>query len=592
MIGRRLLLAGPLLLALVASGDSGAPGPLKVLADADRLAMLYNWPDASHGYLEAEALLKKSGDTKNALAARLGYIWATADSGVSPDLSREVDTYLEDPAVQKDPRLLLRALVARAVLDRNSNEMTARDTWKRILTLARELDDQDWENRAKAEIGQILYMEGDLRSATDMLREAITSQYLRLDLGAAIYYTAMVGNGFVSAGRPETGLQYCNTALRVASVTRGAGFPFLAYQGKARALIALNRKDEAIELLEKAIARAREDRNYFALTQLLVVAGTAIASDDATRAIQDLEEAVELSQEKGFHHVFAWSTFELAGVYRDAGNLDAAESLATRSNRIMRELEDRYHLPQHLALLADLKARKGDVPARRRALQRSDRRDRRPPGQGQPEAAQELADRDAERRLRRPLRAGGHRLLGSGESLRNRGDEPAAASSPTPCAEKGRPCRPPVDETAKAQSEINQIQKALLHETDRDEREQLLDKLFRVEQLLSPVRRTDSALSSTGDRSKPVPLSSVETSLHSDEMLLEYVLGKTQSYCLRITNAGAAIVTLPAGREQIGDLVDEYLADVRSRKAQIPAERSLFSLLLQPVIDAGLQELG
>ena len=78
------------------------------------------------------------------------------------------------------------------------------------------LGDERWEGRAKAELGQILYMEGDVQAATTILRGAIVSQYLRLDLGAAVYYTAMVGNGFVEAGRPETALEYCNTALKAA----------------------------------------------------------------------------------------------------------------------------------------------------------------------------------------------------------------------------------------------------------------------------------------------------------------------------------------------------------------------------------------
>ncbi len=501
-----------------------------------------------------------------------------------PDLSREVDTYLNDPQVQEDPRLRLRALVARAALDRNSNELTARHSWERILKLAKELDDKDWENRAEAEIGQVLYMEGDLRSATDMLREAITSQYLRLDLGAAIYYTAMVGNGFVSAGRPETGLRYCNAALRVAAVTRGAGFPFLAYQGKARALIALNRKDEAAELLEQAIARARQDRNFFALTQLLIVAGTAIAPDDPAKGLSHLSEAVELSQKKGFHHVFAWSTFELATAYRDSGNLDAAEQLATRSNRIMRELEDRYHLPQHLALLADLKARKGDV-------QRAD------------ELYSEATDviegllvKVNQRQLKSSLiETLSDAYVGHFELAATAFSDPAKAYEIVERA-RGRVLADTLrgeretltaagGQTAEARKEITRIQSALLRETDRDERAQLLDKLFRAEQLLSPVRRTDSALSPGGDRSKPVPLATIENSLSPDEILLEYVLGKEQSYCLKITRTGAAIITLPTGRERIDELVDEYLDDVRSRKADIPAERTLFSILLQPVLD-------
>jgi CHAT domain-containing protein len=135
-----------------------------------------------------------------------------------------------------------------------------------------------------------------------------------------------------------------------------------------------------------------------------------------------------------------------------------------------------------------------------------------------------------------------------------------------------------------AQKEINRIQLALLHNTSRDERESLLDQLFRMEQRLSPVRRTSYPLGSASDRQKPVPLHTLQASLRPDEMLLEYVLGETQSYCLQITRAGAAVVVLPASRRRIEDLVDEYLATVRSKQPEIVVAKELFSLLLQPVI--------
>src|SRR5262249_51152166 len=156
------------------------------------------------------------------------------------------------------------------------------------------------------------YMDGDVQSATRMIRDAIVSQFLRFDLGAAIHYSAMVGNGAVESGRPETGLQYCNIALKAAYFVKGIGFPFLAYQGKARALLALHRNAEAGEILNQAIARARIEHNNFALGQLLIVAGTAAASSDSAVAIVHLGEAAEISERSGFHHVFAWSTFELA----------------------------------------------------------------------------------------------------------------------------------------------------------------------------------------------------------------------------------------------------------------------------------------
>jgi hypothetical protein len=135
-----------------------------------------------------------------------------------------------------------------------------------------------------------------------MLRDAIVSQYVRLDLGAAIHYTAMVGNGFIESGRPETGLQYCDTALKAALFVGDLGFPFLAYQGKARALIALHRDTEAQKVLDEGLRRARTDSNYMALAQLLIVAGRVSESQDRNKAIGYLLEATNVSQAKGFRH--------------------------------------------------------------------------------------------------------------------------------------------------------------------------------------------------------------------------------------------------------------------------------------------------
>ena len=47
-----------------------------------------------------------------------------------------------------------------------------------------------------------------------------------------------------------------------------------------------------------------------------------------------------------------------AGVYRRIEDLDAAERLASKTIEFMRALDDVYHLPQHLALLAGLESRK------------------------------------------------------------------------------------------------------------------------------------------------------------------------------------------------------------------------------------------
>jgi tetratricopeptide (TPR) repeat protein len=217
-----------------------------VLEAADRYAMLYNWPEASPLYARAELLFDQANDRENILFARLGYLWVTADVGIRHTAVEEVADALNDPVVQSNPKLQLRALVAKAVLERNKNEIAARDSWNEILKLAQRLHDTRWERRAKAEIGQILYMDGNVESATVMFRDAMESQYWHLDLASAIYYTAMVGNGSAETGRAETALQYCNIAIRISGLVRDGGFPFLAYQGKARALIALGRSSEAL----------------------------------------------------------------------------------------------------------------------------------------------------------------------------------------------------------------------------------------------------------------------------------------------------------------------------------------------------------
>ena len=81
-------------LPLAVCRDSRAQDSLRLLAEADRLAMLYNWPKAAALYAQAESLFTQSGDKKNALLARLGYFWATADSGVNPSIRKEVATHL------------------------------------------------------------------------------------------------------------------------------------------------------------------------------------------------------------------------------------------------------------------------------------------------------------------------------------------------------------------------------------------------------------------------------------------------------------------------------------------------------------------
>ncbi len=277
-------------------------------------------PKAAPLYAQAQARFSQSGDKRNALYARLGWIWAQADTGRAAKLESEVEQRLESPQVQGNAKLMLRCLVTKAAIDQEKNEASARDIWEKILDVAKGLGDTRWQARAQAELGIITFMDGDVEKAGGMLNTALLSSYLLGDLGAAIHYGSIVGNGLVEVGQPETGLGYCETALKTTAATKDTGFPFMAYEGKARALVAQHRETEAKQVLDLAIQQARSQGARAAEAQLLIVMGTS----NPKQATEYLKAATSLSKEAGFRHAFAWSALELARVYRDQGDLDSA----------------------------------------------------------------------------------------------------------------------------------------------------------------------------------------------------------------------------------------------------------------------------
>jgi CHAT domain-containing protein len=581
VLRQKPLIVASVALLLLGCSSHRLHDPRRILAEADRLTLLYNWPEAAPLYAQAETLFRRSGDTRNAVYARLGFVWATADTGVTAAVKSEVDRDLLAPMVRSDPPLMLRCLVTKAALEREVNESSARDDWEQILSLARAASDERWRARAEAELGEIMYMDGDVKAAVRMFKQAILSQYSHGDFGAAIYYSSIVGNGLVEAGEPETGLRYCNLAARESSLVRGAGFPFLAYQGKARALIALHRYAQAQGVLEEALRRARAEGNRSAETQLLIVAGDGAKEHNPGQAIQYLKAANALSQSGGFYHAYAWSALELARVYRDRGDLAPAEEYATRALSAMRDLGDKYHLPQHVALLADLKASRGKLEeADRLYEQASDLIDSLlinvPSQQIESSLISTLSnvylshfDLTAERL---------HDTAKAYEVI-----EEARGRSLADALRGERSREPPADRmTTSAQEEINRIQLALLHETDRGRRQDLLERLFEAEQVFTPVSGPATPLRSAARRVRPIPLAMLQSHLLPNEMVLEYVLDEPRSFCIRITRTHATVAILQEGRGRIEQTVGEYLTEIRARKPASELGQQLYAELLQP----------
>ena len=101
-----------LLILLSVPARALASGPQTALAEADRLAMLYNWPRAIPLYAGAEREFRRLNDPRGVLAARLGWLRAVAYEEPSSALAAEVDTDLRNPVIQGQAGLMLRCLRA------------------------------------------------------------------------------------------------------------------------------------------------------------------------------------------------------------------------------------------------------------------------------------------------------------------------------------------------------------------------------------------------------------------------------------------------------------------------------------------------
>lgn len=571
-----------ILLAFLILAKIHGHSPKSLLAQADHLAMLYNWPRAVPLYVEAGNKFRAAHNKDGELEARLGWIQAEAYQDPSTALTDEIAKDMRNPTVQANTGLMLRCLLAKAALEEEVNENSSRATWERVQELAKKLGNHRWQRRAQAELGIIEFLDGDVAAANQDLKSAVTSMFMDLDLGGAAYYTSIVGNGFVEAGQPQTGIKYCQIAIKTAYASKDMGFPFMAYEGEARGLIALHRENEAKQVLNEAIRKAQAENSFAAEAQLLVVQGEEDIAANRTRAIQELQHTTDFCSQHGFEHVLAWATFELATAYKDEGDLADAARYAALAERRTETLEDKYHLPEDFALMADLAAKAGRVERADRLYSRAE------------DVTQGLLVSLPSRQVESSLIATlsnvylDHFQLAA-VKLRNISKafdilESARGRAIADQLRSGKPIqRPRNQETSAAQNEISQLQIQLLHSTLPRERRILLERLFRADQMLGPEGESETPMQKASLRGTPVGLRDIQHSLNSREAILEYVLDTPESICLYITRHRAGVATLPASREEIDKLVADYRRQVLTRTNDIQASRELYSALLKPL---------
>ena len=335
--------------------------PNVLLAEANRLAWLFNWPRAEPLYARAEELFKSKRDTRNEIYARVGRIRAQSETMSYVDVSQMIQKELDEPATKADPELRLWCLVQKGYTDLEINAASAKRAWLEAQTLADSLGEKQWEARAEGELGIIAFLEGDSKRASTMVGDALLSTMASGDLGGQVRTLEMLGNGFNEVRRYGEALAFFERAIKRSRDNPDCGFPYMAYEGKGWALAGEGKLDEAESVLDYALSTAIQNEKYGHQSQILINKGElALRLGRREDAVKLLERGGDLGRQHTFYRMAAQAMLDLARIYRDDGNLRSAEDRAAIGVDVSRKVGDRYYLPRDLTVLADLKARQGD----------------------------------------------------------------------------------------------------------------------------------------------------------------------------------------------------------------------------------------
>ena len=226
--------------------------PHALLAGANHFYFLFNSSAAEPLYARAEQLFRERGDARDELYAKIGRIRGQAETMSFVETSNFLASKLATPLVQNDRELKLWCLTAKGMTDIEIDVPAAKRDWEDAQKLAHLLKEKQWEARAKGELGLIAFLDGDGVKAGRLIGSALLSAIESGDVGAQVRYLELLGNGMNELRRQHEALYFFNRAIKLATSTQDAGFPFMAYEGKAEALTAISKTEEARAVLTSA----------------------------------------------------------------------------------------------------------------------------------------------------------------------------------------------------------------------------------------------------------------------------------------------------------------------------------------------------
>ena len=559
--------------------DQRSDDPYLLQEAADRFYWLNNGFKAAPLYTKAEQLFAGRGDIRNEIHAKVGRLRAEAEKMSFVDVSHLLDEQLRSPFVQDDSRLRLWCLIAKGYTDIELDYHVAKQDWLQAKDIAKRLGENQWVTRASGELGLIAFLEGDLGQAARLLGGALISTIATGDTGGQIRFLELIGTGFEEVNRHREALKLFERAIKLASMEKDSGFPFIAFEEKAQALFALGKSSEAMQILEIALAQARSQHKRGHEAQVLILLGKMDAkTGDRKQAIAYFENAARISTQVQFFRMEADTMFELAKLYRDNGDVVTSTARAVQGLVASQHIGDRYYEPRNLTVRAELEALQGRVAQASTLYKQAE------------VVIEDILLSVAEPYWNSSLAGSmSQTYLQHFELLYEKGDFDAAfrvlesirGRTLVWSLEDRKAFRTPESkQTLALENDLATVQMRLMGTTNASERELLLDKLVEDERRLGWAwleSRTPN------QRLRVVPLTKIKEDLQSDELFLEYVLDDPRSFCLLISKRGAYARALPAGRKQIEKLTQEFIAKIRSKGTGAGISRQLYALLMKPI---------
>jgi CHAT domain-containing protein/tetratricopeptide (TPR) repeat protein len=558
--------------------------PQALLGIADHFYWLNNGPAAAPLYTRAEKLFSERGDARNELHAKVGRLRSEAETMSFVDLSRILNEQLQTPIVQNDSRLRLWCLIAKGYTDIEVDYRVSKRDWLEAQDIAKSLGESQWVTRASGELGLIAFLEGNPGRAARLLGGALLSTMTNGDIAGQVRFLELLGRGFEEVNRNAEALRFFERAIKLAEADPDCGLPFMGYEGKAQALMSLGRTDEARSVLESALAKAQSQEKRGHEAELLVRLGRLAAQTGNRRqALTYLEDAGHFATKVQFYRIEADAMYELAQLYRDAGDLSTADARATQGVTASQQVGDRYYVPRNLTILADLKARRGRY-AEAKALY----------DQAEDVIEGMLISVDEPYWNSSAAASMSQTYLQHFELLTKSGDVPGAfhvlervRGRTLAWALEDRKAFPTAEsrQTASLEANLAGLQMQLMQTNSAEKREQLMDQLVEYERRLGLAWTKDEA-PGHGLPVQPASLSKVQEVLKPDEVLLEYVLDDPTSFCVVVSQKGAYVEVLPAGRKEIENLSRQFIGEIRTKGTGAELSKRLYAMLVKPVPEA------